>query len=92
METLGSVPLNQDSIFSASNCSTDLDQSSVAAVAYSVGGYATNRVENLVFGTPGNEVSNNGYRPVQFSADKVCDDLDQPTSLGLNLGVSCPRT
>jgi hypothetical protein len=85
-------PKNQDSIFSASNCSTDLDQSSVAAVAYSVGGYATNRVENLVFGTPGNEVSNNGYRPVQFSADKVCDDLDQPTSLGLNLGVSCPPT
>ena len=85
-------PKNQDSIFSASNCSTDLDQSSVAAVAYSVGGYATNRVENLVFGTPGNEVSNNGYRPVQFSAAKVCDDLDQPTSLGLNLGVSCPRT
>ena len=91
LETLSSVPLNQDSIFSASNCSTDLDQSSVAAVAYS---FVDSRrtVVNLVFGTPGNEVSNNGYRPVQFSAAKVCDDLDQPTSLGLNLGVSCPRT
>jgi hypothetical protein len=91
LETVSSVPLNQDSIFSASNCSTDLDQSSVAAVAYS---FVDSRrtVVNLVFGTPGNEVSNNGYRPVQFSAAKVCDDLDQPTSLGLNLGVSCPRT
>ena len=81
---------NHDSIFSASNCSTDLDQSRVAAVAWA-------QIDNyndvyLVFGTPGNAVLNNGYRPMPFSVVRVCDEFDQSTSLGLLFNLTCTGT
>ena len=41
----------------------------------------------LYFGTPGNSSSNGGYNADNLFLVQLCDEQNQPTALGLGLGL-----
>ena len=76
-----------DSTFTATGCSADFDQAMTDVVAGPGIWSYDNVTPFLYFGTPGNSSSNGGYNADNLFLVQLCDEQNQPTALGLGLGL-----